>query len=328
MFEVRQYTKEQEFEWDDFVQESKQGTFLFYRSYMDYHADRFLDCSLMIYREGRLYALLPANRVGATICSHQGLTYGGLITNATATAVGVCEAFLEINRFLYAHGIRRVLYKCIPWIYHKIPAEEDLYALFHVCRAHLRFRYIASAVDQTNPVKWRRDRRHGVKSSLKENLIIERKSEKLSLFWNILTANLREVHHVKPVHSLEEMTLLHRRFPDNTPLYMARQDEKYLAGILLYTTPNVVHTQYISATSEGKELHAIDAICYQIIKEDYKDVHYFDFGTSNEDSGCFLNAGLIQQKEGFGGRAVCYDQYEWEITEDLLTSSCLPTIRK
>ena len=90
MFEVRQYTKEQEFEWDDFVQESKQGTFLFNRSYMDYHADRFLDCSLMIYREGRLYALLPANRVGATICSHQGLTYGGLITNATATAVGVC----------------------------------------------------------------------------------------------------------------------------------------------------------------------------------------------------------------------------------------------
>lgn len=203
MFEVRQYTKEQEFEWDDFVQESKQGTFLFNRSYMDYHADRFLDCSLMIYREGRLYALLPANRVGATICSHQGLTYGGLITNTTATAVGVCEAFLEINKFLYTHGIRRVLYKCIPWIYHKIPAEEDLYALFHVCRAHLKYRYIASAVDQTNPVKWRRDRRHGVKSSLKENLIIERKSEKLSLFWNILTENLQEVHHAKPVHSLE-----------------------------------------------------------------------------------------------------------------------------
>ncbi len=63
MFEVRQYTREQVLEWDNFVQRSKQGTFLFNRSYMDYHADRFLDCSLLVYRKVRLYALLPANKV-------------------------------------------------------------------------------------------------------------------------------------------------------------------------------------------------------------------------------------------------------------------------
>ena len=148
--------------------ESKQGTFLFNRSYMDYHADRFHDCSLMVYRKDRLYALLPANRVDTTLYSHQGLTYGGLITNAEATAVGVCEAFLEINKYLYGIGIQHVLYKCMPWIYHRIPAEEDLYALFHVCKARLIHRYIASTIDQTNPIKWRKDRQHGVKSALKK----------------------------------------------------------------------------------------------------------------------------------------------------------------
>ena len=40
----------------------------------------FQDASLMIYRKGQLYALLPANRLGDTLYSHQGLTYGGLIT--------------------------------------------------------------------------------------------------------------------------------------------------------------------------------------------------------------------------------------------------------
>ena len=81
MFEVRQYTREQVLEWNNFVENSKQGTFLFNRAYMDYHADRFLDCSLMVYRKGLLYALLPANKVDTAFYSHQGLTYGGLLTN-------------------------------------------------------------------------------------------------------------------------------------------------------------------------------------------------------------------------------------------------------
>ena len=60
MFEVRRYTAEQASEWNAFVAASKNGTFLFDRRYMDYHSDRFEDCSLMVYRKSELYALLPA----------------------------------------------------------------------------------------------------------------------------------------------------------------------------------------------------------------------------------------------------------------------------
>ena len=35
----------------------------------------------------------------------------------------------------------------------------------------------------------------------------------------------------------------------------------------------------------------------------------FDFGVSTEQRGSYLNEGLIFQKEGFGGRAICYDTY-------------------
>ena len=61
MLEVRRYTGEHSDEWNRFVAASKNGTFLFDRNYMDYHADRFSDHSLMIYRNGSVYALLPAN---------------------------------------------------------------------------------------------------------------------------------------------------------------------------------------------------------------------------------------------------------------------------
>ena len=35
--------------WDEFVSHSKNGTFLIRRGFMDYHADRFFDCSVMVF---------------------------------------------------------------------------------------------------------------------------------------------------------------------------------------------------------------------------------------------------------------------------------------
>ena len=58
---IVRYTAEQKTVWDSFVATSKNGTFLFMRDYMDYHADRFADHSLMFYKGGRLIALLPGN---------------------------------------------------------------------------------------------------------------------------------------------------------------------------------------------------------------------------------------------------------------------------
>ena len=82
MFEIVKYSSGLKNEWDSFVESSKNGTFLFFRNYMDYHSDRFEDFSLMVYRKGKLYALLPGNKNGQVYYSHQGLTYGGLIMNS------------------------------------------------------------------------------------------------------------------------------------------------------------------------------------------------------------------------------------------------------
>ena len=67
MFDIIRYNPERKDEWNEFVRESKNGTFLFDRDYMDYHSDRFEDCSLMIFRRGKLYALLPADVNGDTL---------------------------------------------------------------------------------------------------------------------------------------------------------------------------------------------------------------------------------------------------------------------
>ena len=217
MFEVRQYTKEQVLEWDNFVQRSKQGTFLFNRSYMDYHADRFLDCSLMVYRKGRLYALLPANKVDTTLYSHQGLTYGGLLTNTKACAEDICEVFLAINEYLNKQGFKHVVYKSIPWIYHKYPAEEDLYALLNVCKARLTIRDISTTIPLPQHLKFTESRKSGIRKAIHSELTIA-ESEDMEAFWRILNDNLSNKYNTHPVHSLAELTLLKSRCPKSIRL--------------------------------------------------------------------------------------------------------------
>ncbi len=313
-FDIKRYNGENDQkEWDLFVKNSKQGTFLLERSYMDYHSDRFHDHSLMIYKNDKLYAILPGNEADHTFYSHQGLTYGGLITNSKATADDVCKVFAQINQYLKQQGFQKVIYKSVPRIYHQLPAEEDLYALFKECRAQICARNISAVIDLQHPLKWYNIRKQGAKKATSQGIRIEY-SEDYNNFWELLSTNLMQTYHAQPVHTLEEIRMLHERFPENIKLYVALQEDgKMLGGTLLYITPQVVHTQYISASEEGKQKHALDALFLQLIQHEYKDCLFFDFGTSNEDGGKILNTSLIYQKEGFGGRGVVYDTYEWEL---------------
>lgn len=312
MFEVRRYTPDKANEWNRFVTASKNGTFLFDRQFMDYHADRFTDCSLMFYRDNALYALLPANVKDDVLTSHGGLTYGGLVMSSRCSAKGVQEVFAAMNTYLSDMGVRRVVYKAIPWIYHQLPAEEDLYALTSISHATLIIRDISSAVIGDRPVKFSESRKSGLRKALRMGLTV-RESEDFATFWQILNANLTAKYGVRPVHSVSELELLHGHFPQGIRLYMVYDGETPLGGTLLFLTPQVLHTQYISATAEGKAHGAIDLLFNHLINEVYTDYRYIDFGKSTVSDSADLNEQLIFQKEGFGARAVCYDTYEWTL---------------
>ena len=312
MFEIVRYTAEKADEWNAFVAESKNGTFLFNRGYMDYHADRFVDHSLMFYMGHRLLAVLPAHVSGDTLCSHNGLTYGGLVMNRELTIVQTMTLFRELNDYLRAEGFCRVSYKAIPWIYHRLSAEEDIYALFHECHARIVARDFATNIFLQSGLRWERVRRRGVIRAEKAGLVVMR-SDDYASFWEVLTQNLLSKYGVMPVHSLQEIKLLHSRFPQNIILYQTVKDGQVLGGVVLYVTQQVVHAQYSSATPEGKRLGAIDLL-YNRIFSDYKDYLYFDFGRSTEHpDGSGLNENLVFQKEGFGGRGLCYDIYEYDL---------------
>ena len=83
-FKIIKYTSGHYNLWNDFVANAKNATFLFHRDFMEYHSDRFEDNSLLIFDEKeKLVAIFPANRIGNELFSHQGLTYGEIVIDAS-----------------------------------------------------------------------------------------------------------------------------------------------------------------------------------------------------------------------------------------------------
>ena len=310
--EIRRYRREDKELWNSFVSKARNATFLFDRNYMDYHADRFDDNSFMFYHKGKLKAVLPANVAGDTLYSHQGLTYGGLLLDKKATVEDVLECFDSLNSWLRENGISKVVYKALPWIYQQYPSEEDLYALTWKCKAQLISRDIASTIVVDNKLKFAESRKSGIRKALSLNIEVG-ESNDVDGFWHVLEDNLGNRYNAKPVHTASEMKLLMSRFPNNIKLYVAKMNGEIVGGTLIYVTPQVVHTQYISASVEGKKHGALDLLFDYIINKVYANFRYFDFGKSTEQGGAYLNEPLIFQKEGFGGRGVCYDWYQWEL---------------
>lgn len=299
--------------WNCFVAAAKNGTFLFHRDYMEYHADRFLDYSLLFFDErDRLIGLLPASRHGEEVVSHGGLTYGGVLTDSDMKTASMLALFDAMLTFLGKNGFRKLVYKPVPHIYHLLPAEEDLYALFR-SNARLFRRDASFAIWLPDRLKFAKGKREGVRKAGRAGLLV-RDSDDFSAFFAIGRAVMRDRHNLQPVHSDAEMMLLAGRFPEQICLHGAFAGERMLAGAIVYRFAASAHIQYMYNSDEGLSVGALDIVINHLVNERYAGLRYLSFGVSTENSGYHLNEGLAHQKEMFGARTVVHDFYEMDLT--------------
>jgi len=202
-------------------------------------------------------------------------------------------------------------YKTVPAIYHAIPAEEDRYALF-LSHADLHRRDVLSVVAMQSRIGLQTRRRRGAAKATAKG-VVTAASDDWSGFWAILTGHLEERFGVRPVHTLDEIDRLRRSFPQNIKLYTASLAGELVAGTVIYESARVAHVQYIAASSAGREAGALDHLFMRLLNDVYAAKPFFDFGISTEREGRMLNQGLIEQKEGFGARAVMHDFYRLQI---------------
>lgn len=303
---IERYTPARKPLWDDLVAASRNATFLLRRDYMDYHADRFADCSLIAMRGDRPLALLPANLRNGELYSHQGLTYGGWILPRHKVdgtdMLAIFDAWLAWCR---TAGIRAIHYKPLPWIYALQPSQEDIYALWRngftqesvllssaVCLSHnpgfdyLRRRYLRRVAELGVTV---------------------RDDASLSDFWPVLEACLADRHDARPVHSLAEMERLQTLFPENILLRTVHDADGLQGGVVIYRTATTDHCQYIASTPRARAGRYLPYLFRHLIAD--SPGRYFDLGTSNEHGGRYLNPTLLANKFGYGATGVAYTQY-------------------
>lgn len=296
-------------QWNAFIEVSKNGTFLFHRDFMEYHADRFQDYSLMVFDGDKLLALLPANKVGNELHSHDGLTYGGLVYNSKIKLAQVIRILQEVLKHLHEAGFDKLYLKLVPSIYHKEPAQEQDYALF-VAGSTLVRKDSLSVYSLTTRPQFSASRKHCVQLAIGNSLKVIEETDFSSFWTEILIPTLQSRHNALPIHSLEEITSLHKSFPENIRQFNVYLDNEIVAGTTVFVTDLVAHSQYIAGKSAINRLGGLDLLHHHLINNVFRNKKYFDFGISNEEKGMKLNENLVFWKESFGARTVVQDFYE------------------
>lgn len=311
-FIVSRYSSSEKSLWNNFILNCKNSHFMFHRDFMEYHADRFEDFSLIIMNENRkIITLLPGNVSEKVFYSHQGLTFGGFLMDKNIHAADVIEIFDEVKKFLKINDIEKIIYKPIPVIYHQYPAQEDLYALFRN-DAQLSRRDISSSIVMENAYNYSKSKQWSINKAKKEGVVC-RQVEQPSQLWGVIRTVLQENHSTSPVHSELEIDYLKAKFPNNIKAYAAFYQDQIVSACVTFENTNVVHTQYLACNRLGRETRALDLLIDYVIGESSEYAAVFDFGISNENNGRYLNNGLISQKESFGARAIVYDLYSVDL---------------
>lgn len=314
IIELMPYESRHEEAWDAFCAGAANATFLHTRRFISYHGERFKDLSLMVMESGKLLGVFPAAQALSDpelVVSHPGITYGGLLHQGKLAGNRMIETLEAIVGHYGKAGYRRLQYKPTPFIYTTLPAQDDLYALFRLGAQRVRCD-LSCCIDLAARRPLSERRRRGLKKA-QAAVALSSDPQLLGDLWRVVAQNLARKHDARPVHSLEELTALHERFPQQIQFRCALMDSVVQSGVVFFNAARVWHAQYIAASEAAYEVSALDAVFdAAIVEAQQAGARYFDFGTSNEEGGKVLNDGLYRFKSEFGGGGVAQEFYELE----------------
>jgi hypothetical protein len=312
-YKLVKYNQSQEDAWEKMVADSVNGTFLHTRKFLSYHGNKFDDQSLLVYdQSGILRAVFPAARDpenDMAVISHPGITYGGLVHDGWLRGQRCLDVLAQLCDFYRAADFKEIIYKAAPWIYHRIPAQDDIYALFRLGANRYRVDLSATVdLERTNDISERRGR--ALKKAINTGLEISNDFKHVNVYWDILAENLNSKYNKKPVHSVQELSLLKEKFLQEIELITAIDGSDVLAGALLFHCPTLIHAQYFASSPEGRKCGALDLVVEHCIEKSKQlQKRFFDFGISTDQQGMHLNDGLHTFKCEFGAGASVYEFY-------------------
>jgi lipid II:glycine glycyltransferase (peptidoglycan interpeptide bridge formation enzyme) len=310
MIEVVDYTSEWKDRWDQFVLESNNGTIFHLQKFLGYHIDRTFEWSHILFlHRGEILAVLPGARMGTTLESPIGASYGSFVTRYISfdTALALVDAFSQYCR---EHQFERALLTPPPFIYQSHISQNIDYAL-----AYRGFQYdkhyISHAISLTESNSlsaFQSTVRRYVRKYVREREITTEISNDLDAFYPILIKN-KERHGMKPTHSLAELKRLQRLFPERIVLFLVHRNARPIAGSLVFVcNKRVALCFYNMLLYEFERLRPIHAVMYEVVRwAAEKGFGWLDLGVSQDthaENQMTPAMNLIRFKEKFNARGI------------------------
>lgn len=233
---IIRYTEEHRAHWEVFVSNSKNGTFHLSRNFIGYHGTKFMDHSLLAFDEEELVGVLPMNESGREVFAHQGLTYGGWVLSNNIRLDEFQRLFITFLQYLEGKGIEQLHYKTIPFMYHQVPAQEDVHMLF-LAGAKCTGQHVNPVIIPSNVPKFQERRVRGMKKALNEGIEI-RVSEDFDSYYTIVE-DLLAAYSSTPAHSRSEILDLQKDFQMKLNCMLPSMEKK-CGRVFCVSTPRIV----------------------------------------------------------------------------------------
>ena len=318
MFKIKRYNNSHKTQWNQFVYSGNNGTIFHLRTFINYHPKaRFTDHSLLIKKKGKLFSVLPAAEIKidqkAYLVSHPGTTVGSFVVPenlSIADAIQLAKDLVYYAREKDFFGIRITL---PPNLYQDRVSNYMDFAFFNQGFDYLKrevtsILFLENSIDKTLE-KFRPSHKRGVKKAQQKGVQV-RRTDDFDCFYKILKNNLNIRHGVNPTHTLKELKLLNKLFPEEISLFAAYLDKIMIAGVVNFRiNENIVLAFYISHSKEYSDFRSLNLLFATVfdwaIKSKFK---IYDFGifTVNGEP----NMGLGRFKENFGSSGVFRDTIE------------------
>jgi hypothetical protein len=317
MVQIKRFSEQESNTWNNFLSSAKNSTIFHHRDFLSYHPkDRFVDHSLLFYNDNEIISVFPSierKMDGKKILhSHQGASYGSYATTHWLTIRESFDMVTSLISYAKDNEFSQIIITVPPVIYLKTPSNYIDFSL-----VKNGFTYLKRELTSVVPLEakgekllqsYRAEARTATRKALRSKIVV-RETNDYEQYYALLSKNLSSRHNVKPTHTLEEITLLHSRFPDKIRLFGAFLDETMIGGVCNFSVnENVVLAFYISHSMDYQEYRPVNVLFYEIMQQ-YKTegFSYLDFGTFTLNME--PNWGLGRFKENFGARGVFRDTF-------------------
>ena len=327
MISVKKYTEKLNNIWDDFILKSNNGTIFHTQRFLNYHQNKqFTNHSLLFFDKTTLIAVLPAVVIKYNnkniLFSHPGASFGGVVYSQNLNFITFNDIISYLEKYCIKNKLDMVRLINTPDIYSKTNDDSFNYLLqwngFVQKELYISHYLKNNYKNETLNLLNKRKQRY-IKNIEQKNKFSYQLNQRFDLFYPILLESKKSFQ-TTPTHSLEELFLLKKNFPEEIHLLLFYHNKFVVGGSVIFLTSkntalifyNAINTKYKHDHLSTYQLYQ----CMRFAKKNNKEI--VDFGVSHTPetkNPLDPKFSLIQFKEHFSTKGVLRIVYEKVLNE-------------